>query len=69
MGHSRILQRPQLVLAVMLAVLVSALAVSPARADTAPTTPGEPTTVSADPLPTVQIDGVVWSQVVIGNTV
>ena len=26
-------------------------------------------TVSADPLPTVQIDGVAWTQVVIGNTV
>ena len=39
-----------------------------AFADTAPTPP-EPATVSNDPLPTVQVDGVVWSQVVIGNTV
>lgn len=40
-----------------------------AQADTLPTTPGENATVSNDPLPTVQVDGVVWSQTVIGNTV
>ena len=28
-----------------------------------------PTTVSADALPTVQIDGVVWAQAVVGDTV
>jgi PKD repeat protein len=42
------------------------------KADSAPTDPGDPATpltVSADALPTVQIDGVVWSQAVIGNTV
>jgi hypothetical protein len=39
-----------------------------ARADTAPPT-GTPATVSDDSLPTVQINGVVWSQVVVGNTV
>ncbi|WP_324276041.1 hypothetical protein [Blastococcus brunescens] len=43
-----------------------------ARADSAPMDPADPaspTTVTADALPTVQIDGVVWSQVVVGNTV
>lgn len=40
-----------------------------ALADTAPTRPDEPATVTAQPLPTVQINGVVWSQVVIGTTV
>ncbi|MDQ3735763.1 MAG: PKD domain-containing protein [Actinomycetota bacterium] len=43
-----------------------------AAADTAPVNPADPATpptVSADPLPTVQIDGVVWDQVVVGNTV
>ena len=42
-----------------------------ALADSAPPTPSAatPTTVSADGLPTVQIDGVAWSQVVVGNTV
>ena len=45
------------------------LAAAPnAQADTAPVAP-EPATVSNDALPTVQVDGVVWSQVVIGNTV
>ena len=42
------------------------------RADTRPanpTNPATPPTVSADPLPTVQIDGVVWSQAVVGNRV
>ena len=40
----------------------------PASADTAPA-PGLPATVSADALPTWQINGVVWSQVLVGNTV
>jgi PKD repeat protein len=43
-----------------------------ARADSVPadaTDPATPATVTADALPTVQINGVVWSQVVVGNTV
>ena len=43
-----------------------------AIADTAPENPADPTTpttVSADAAPTVQINGVVWSQVVVGSTV
>ena len=39
-----------------------------AVADTAPP-PGVPSTVSADALPTVQQNGVVWSEVTVGNTV
>jgi len=39
-----------------------------AVADTAPDS-GTPATVSADALPTWQINGVVWSQVLVGNTV
>jgi PKD repeat protein len=42
---------------------------APAQADTAPPLPATPATVSADALPTVQINGVVWSQVTVGNTV
>ena len=53
---------------VALAVVTAGLA-APASADTMPTEPGLPTTVSADALPTVQVDGVVWSQVIVGNTV
>jgi hypothetical protein len=40
----------------------------PAWADTAPP-PGTPATVSADGLPTWQINGVVWSQVTVGDIV
>jgi hypothetical protein len=39
-----------------------------ARADTAPPA-GTPATVSADSLPTVQVNGVVWAQVMVGTTV
>jgi hypothetical protein len=45
-----------------------AAAAPDALADTAPAA-GLPATVSADSLPTVQINGVVWSQVTVGNTV
>ena len=54
--------------AALLAAGLSLVAV-PASADTAPPDPGIPATVSADVLPTVQINGVVWSQATIGNTV
>jgi len=42
---------------------------APASADTAPTDAGTPATVAVDALPTVQVDGVVWAQLVVGNTV
>ena len=59
------------------AVAVTAVAASvavvagPGQADTSPSPagPGNPETVSATPLPTVQINGVAWSQAIIGNTV
>ncbi|UDY35503.1 PKD domain-containing protein [Dermatobacter hominis] len=47
----------------------SVLAAAPAGADSAPTASGTPATVTADSLPTVQINGVVWDQVVVGSTV
>lgn len=40
-----------------------------ALADSAPADPGLDPTVTADPLPTVQINGVAWQQVVVGDTV
>lgn len=61
--------------AVASAVLAAALAftVAPgASADSAPadpSLPSSPVTVTADSLPTVQVDGVVWQQAVIANTV
>ncbi len=51
---------------VMTMVLISPVA---AQAEAHPKDPAQPATVTADALPTVQINGVVWSQVVIGNTV
>ena len=54
-------------------LLVSAAAAPAASADVPSTLSpvAQPTasTVTADALPTVQIDGVVWSQVIVGNTV
>ena len=55
------------VLAVVVA-LTSGAIVAPAAADTIPSG-SEPETVSNDALPTVQVDGVVWTQLVVGNTV
>jgi hypothetical protein len=61
------------VAAVSLALVLAALSGVPAAtADTAPpdpTNPKTPVTVSADALPTTQIDGVGWHQKIIGNTV
>jgi Concanavalin A-like lectin/glucanases superfamily/PKD domain len=45
------------------------LRVGVAGADTAPVDPSLPVTVSAAALPTVQINGVVWAQVIVGNRV
>lgn len=51
--------------------VVGALVVSsaPVQADTAPPSSKTLETVSADPLPTVQVDGMVWDQVLVGNKV
>src|SRR3954447_18412213 len=55
---------------VALLTAVGALSLLPgvAEADTRPAA-GTPSTVAADALPTVQIDGVAWAQAVVGNTV
>jgi PKD repeat protein len=50
------------------AIVLSMLSMQPAVADTVPPV-GTPETVSSDPLPAPQINGVVWDQYVIGNTV
>ncbi len=59
--------------AVSLLLAAGSMALLPgaARADSAPLVPSAstPTTVTADALPTVQINGVAWAQVVVGNTV
>ncbi len=48
---------------------VAAGTAAPAAADTSPSDPSLPVTASADALPTVQINGVVWAQAVVGNKV
>ncbi|WP_116449776.1 PKD domain-containing protein [Blastococcus litoris] len=68
---------PRRVLGLLLGLLLVAgflgvAAPTPARADSAPLNPANPTTptsVAADRLPTVQINGVVWQSVVVGDTV
>ncbi len=45
------------------------LAVQPAYADSAPEPPVPTRTVTADELPTVQIDGVAYDQLIVGNRV
>ncbi|QTE28895.1 LamG-like jellyroll fold domain-containing protein [Pengzhenrongella sicca] len=61
--------------AVVAAVVTVGSVVGPAgsaAADSAPADPGDPTTpatVAADALPTAQINGVAWSQVVVAGTV
>ena len=60
------------VVSVVLAAGGLGLSAPSARADSAPldpANPATPTTVTAEALPTVQINGVAWSQVVVGTTV
>lgn len=54
---------------VLVACSVLASPLAPGSADSAPVEPGTATTVAADALPTVQIDGVAWSQVIVAGTV
>lgn len=54
---------------VLAAAVMVATEQSPAHADSAPPSSAIPTTVSSDPLPTPQIDGVVWDQEIVGDTV
>jgi PKD repeat protein len=56
------------VVAGLLAPLTVALPAA-ARADTAPIPPTTTATAAADVLPTVQVNGIVWSQLVVGNRV
>src|SRR4051794_18618631 len=64
---------PKRVLSLFVASLLTTGAVAlalpePAQADSQPLA-GTAPTVAADPLPTVQINGVAWAQAVVGNTV
>ncbi|TQL69953.1 hypothetical protein FB381_3876 [Nocardioides albertanoniae] len=57
------------ILAALVLVATSLTLATSASADTAPTDTDLPQTVSADALPTTQIDGVAWKQVIVGDTV
>ena len=65
------LPRRRAVAALCAGVLALAGLTVPSTAAVADTTPptGTAATVSTDPLPTWQVNGVVWSQVLVGNTV
>src|SRR4051794_31590706 len=71
-ARSAAVRRPLLAGMTAMLTLAGALGAFPpgvAHADSAPVTPAEattPTTVTADALPTVQINGVAWAQVVVG---
>lgn len=57
------------VVAALVAAFAAVLTAAPAEAAVSPVADRQPGGVTADGLPTVQIDGVVWSQAVVGNTV
>ena len=74
MTRTRVRRRRSLVAGAAGLLVAAGLAVAAptAVADTSPidpTDPQTPVTVSADGLPTAQINGVAWSQTVVGNTV
>lgn len=62
------LRRLALVPVAILALLVAGISAAPAEADVSPPD-DDPPTVTADALPTVQINGIVWDQEVVGNVV
>src|SRR5690606_30729536 len=54
---------------VLAAAVMVAIEQSPDHDNSAPPSSAIPTTVSSAPLPTPQIDGVVWDQEIVGDTV
>ena len=74
-GTLRVLRAPFTILTTITLAVVSLLTLGAAPAAAAPTplvsaaTDPPPPTVTADALPTWQINGVVWSQAIIGDTV
>ncbi|MGB4967519.1 MAG: LamG-like jellyroll fold domain-containing protein, partial [Candidatus Saccharimonadales bacterium] len=57
-----------LIVSLVLLIIPLVVGAAPAQAVSS-TGPSTEDTVSADPLPTVQIDGVAWTQLISGNTV
>ncbi|PWJ56040.1 PKD repeat-containing protein [Quadrisphaera granulorum] len=71
MSVKRLRRRATVAASALAAALALPTGAAPAlAADAVPTAAEQlPATVSADSLPTVQINGVVWNQLVVGNTV
>ncbi|MCU1558707.1 MAG: cell surface protein, partial [Microbacteriaceae bacterium] len=70
MPVARLHRNALLAAAIASALVLSALvSIEAAAADTSPPDASVPQTVSADSLPTAQIDGVAWDQEIVGNTV
>jgi hypothetical protein len=69
MSFSRLSRRAGMAALIGLATAALLIPSVGADADTQPPSSSTPATVSTDVLPTTQIDGVVWSQVVVGTTV
>lgn len=67
-SHLTCVKTAKIACATAIMVAGVSIAARPTWADTAPPA-GTPATVSADALPTVQVNGVVWAQVTVGNTV
>lgn len=71
-AHLAPLRRWSTVLLAALLIGGSTMGATPAAevvAAPSPVEPGGPTTVTADALPTAQINGIAWSQAIVGNTV
>lgn len=66
--HTRARKPFLALLSVIVLAVAATLSGTAAVADTNPL-PGTPSTVAADALPTPQINGVVWAQLIVGNTV
>lgn len=69
MQRMRMLHRAWAAVGAGALVVASVVTAGPAAADSAPVDPTLPATVTSDPLPTAQINGVVWKQRVVGDTV
>ncbi|MHA6669450.1 PKD domain-containing protein [Homoserinimonas sp. A447] len=60
---------PTLAIVASVTLIASLMAATPATADSSPPSAAIPTTVTSDALPTAQINGVVWDQEIVGDTV
>jgi hypothetical protein len=67
--QDRSVRSASLALVGVVALITSLMSATPATADSSPPSAAIPTTVASDSLPTAQINGVVWDQEIVGDTV